>query len=73
MPQPTAGVRLSATCAILRGTGSPNSSTVPDVQRAGVGSLFLREDIGEAWICTTAAIPQSTSQSFVAAVWSELT
>jgi hypothetical protein len=42
------------------------------VQRAGVGSLYLRTDVGQLWQCTTAYVPQTTTQAFAASVWTQI-
>lgn len=70
---PGGGLRLTSSVLILAGVGDPNTSATLDVQNAGVGSLFLREDAPDAnhalYICTTAGIPATGPQSAVPAVW----
>ena len=56
---PGGGVRLSSTVVVLTGKGNPNSSTTPDVQGAGVGSLFLQNDSAALWQCTAAGVYQA--------------
>jgi hypothetical protein len=69
---PGSGVRLSNSVLILCGQGSPNSSTSPDVQSAGPGSLFLRQDTVQMWICATG--PTWTSGTLTTpSVWTQIT
>jgi hypothetical protein len=77
MPQitgyPGAGIRLSKSVLILCGFGDPNTSAQVDVQNAGVGSLFLRQDAPDTthclYVATTAGIPTTVSQNGTPAVW----
>jgi hypothetical protein len=55
---PGGGIRLATGCVVLCGFGNPNSSSTPDVIRAGVGSLFLQQDGGGAlWVCSASGSP----------------
>jgi hypothetical protein len=58
---------------ILCGFGDPNSSAQVDVQNAGVGSLFLRQDAPDTthalYVCTTTGIPKTVTDNGTPAVW----
>lgn len=77
MPQitgyPGSGIRLSKSVLILCGFGDPNNSAQVDVNNAGVGSLFLRQDAPDTahalYVCTTAGVPQTVAQNGVPAIW----
>jgi hypothetical protein len=69
---PGGGLRISKTVGIFSGVGNPNSSTQANVIRAGLGSIFLREDIGQIWCCTSAAIPQTTTNAAVNSAWTQI-
>jgi hypothetical protein len=70
---PGGGIRLTKSVLILAGVGNPNTSATIDVQAAGSGSLFLRQDGGTLWVCSTGAVRKAGTQPFVAAVWTQLT
>ena len=40
---------------LLTGIGSPSAIATPDVQSAGVGSLYLQTDIAGIFLCTAPA------------------
>jgi hypothetical protein len=66
---PGGGFKLAKGCAVFCGFGSPNSSSTPDVIRAGQGSLYLQQDgAGAIWVCSVSAV-QSPNSPIVPAVW----
>jgi hypothetical protein len=70
---PGSGIRLATGIAIFTGVGDPNVSSAVDIQQAGVGSLYLRSDVVDSthqlYVCTTAGISATPTQSQVNAVW----
>ncbi len=70
---PSGGLRLTKSCLILCGLGDPNSSAQVDVQNAGIGSLFLRQDAPDSsnalYICSTAGIPKTVTENGTPAIW----
>jgi hypothetical protein len=56
---PGSGIRLGKSCVILSGIGSPSASSTPDVQGAGIGSLYLQTDIAGLFQCTAAGVYQN--------------
>lgn len=67
MSQPTGypggGIRYTKNFVELSGTGDPNTSSTPDVQRAKLNYAYWRDDAPDSsrWLyqCTTAAIIQN--------------
>jgi hypothetical protein len=77
MPQtvgyPGNGVELGKNrVRILTGVGAPSASSTLDVESAGVGSLYLRTDVGQLWQCTAAAV-FTNGVVTTAATWTQLT
>jgi hypothetical protein len=58
---------------ILSGIGSPNSSTTPDVQLAGIGSLFLQSDVAGIWLCTAGPSYAAGGVLTTPSAWSQIT
>ena len=81
MSQITRGIRLALGVTILYGSGDPNAQqtaslypavTNQDVNQAGAGSLFLRQDGGSntcLYVCESSYVPATTTTSAGNAVW----
>jgi hypothetical protein len=80
LSQITQGIRLATGMAILYGSGDPNNAQpdsaqqfLKDINQAGVGSLYLRQDAPDAthalYVCTTAGVPATPTTAAVLAVW----
>ena len=53
---PGGGIELGKNrVRLLTGAGSPSASNTPDVQSAGVGSLYTQTDAAGVWVCSAAA------------------
>jgi hypothetical protein len=69
---PGGGIRLTNSVMILCGQGAPSASTTPDVQSAGPGSLFLRQDVAQIYLCT-AGPPWANGVLLTASTWTQIT
>jgi hypothetical protein len=56
---------------LLTGVGNPNSSATPDVQSAGIGSLYLQTDVAGIWLCTADAAFNDGALN-TAATWTQV-
>lgn len=57
MPQVVQGLQFAPRFGIYYGAVDPNgSSASTDAKSSALGSLYLRQDTGQFYVCTTAAI-----------------
>jgi hypothetical protein len=71
---PGNGLQLKGRTRLLVGDGDPSTSATPDVQSAGVSSLFLRLDVAGIYLCTAAGVLDSVGGAVItAATWTQIT
>ena len=69
---PGAGLQLKGRTRLLVGDGDPNVSSTPDVQTAGISSVFLRLDVAGIYLCTQAAVLGTAGVLISAADWTQV-
>ena len=71
---PGNGLQLKGRTRLLVGDGDPNASATPDVQTAGISSVFLRLDAAGIYLCTVAGVVNPVGGALVsAATWTQIT
>lgn len=77
MSQPTGfpggGIELGKNrVRLLTGIGAPSASNTPDVQSAGIGSIYTQVDAAGLWVCSAPAIFENGTL-LSAATWQQVT